>query len=315
MELIRGLHNLQARHHGCVATIGNFDGVHQGHQAVIRQLAVKGQELGLPATVIIFEPQPLEFFQPLSVPPRLTRLREKLQAFMLYAVDRVLCVRFDAHFADIEAGDFIERVLINGLGVKYLFVGDDFRFGRGRQGDYAMLQRAGKDAGFKVATIPTYNIDDVRVSSTRVRRALEHDDLDEAGKLLGRRYRMSGRVVHGNKIGASQLGIPTANVHLHRRRSPLHGIFVTEVTGLGHKPLAGAASIGTRPTVGGTRVLLEVHLLDFDKDIYGQYLQVNFLHKLRDEEKYDTMAQLKTHMLQDIAETRVWFDVRTQAMT
>ncbi len=306
MELIRGLHNLRPRHTGCVATIGNFDGVHLGHQAVLGQLAEKGQVLGLPTTVIIFEPQPLEIFQPGKVPPRLTRLREKLQALKRYAVDRVLCINFNERFAQLSAEAFIQGLLVEALGVRYLVVGDDFRFGKGRSGNFALLERAGKDNGFQAVPMRTFSIDGERVSSTRVREALEQGNLQEAEKLLGRPYRMCGRVAHGDKIGRT-LGVPTANIFLHRKRSPLHGIFVVEVFGLEREPVWGAASIGSRPTVGGTRTLLEIHLLDFDDHIYGKHLQINFLHKIRDEEKYDTMGALKARMMRDIEETRDWF--------
>jgi len=306
MELIRGLHNLRPRHVGCVATIGNFDGVHLGHQAVLGQLVEKGQALGLPTTVIVFEPQPMEVFNPGSVPPRLTRLREKLQALKRYSVDRVLCINFNEHFAQLSADDFIQRLLVDGLGARYLVVGDDFRFGKGRSGNFAKLEQAGNDKGFQVVTMRTFAVDGERVSSTRVRVALEQGNLEQAEKLLGRPYRMCGRVAHGDKIGRT-LGIPTANIFLHRKRSPLHGIFVVEVFGLEREPVWGAASIGSRPTVGGTRTLLEIHLLDFDEQIYGKHLQINFLHKIRDEEKYDTMDVLKARIEKDIEETRDWF--------
>ena len=306
MEFIRGLHNLRPQHHGCVATIGNFDGVHLGHQAVIGQLAEKGEALGLPITVICFEPQPMEVFRPNEVPPRLTRLREKLQALKRYSVDQVLVIRFDQRFAAMTAEAFIDEVLVRDLGIRYLVVGDDFRFGKDRAGDFAMLQQAGQQHGFQVVSMHTFNIDGERVSSTRVRAALANGDLSTAEKLLGRPYRMCGRVAHGDKIGRT-IGIPTANIFLHRKRSPLHGIFVVEVFGLDGEPVTGAASIGTRPTVGGTRTLLEIHLLDFDDHIYGKYLQIDFLHKIRDEEKYDTMDELKERMNLDIEETRAWF--------
>lgn len=306
MELIRGLHNLRSRHRGCVATIGNFDGVHLGHQAVIGQLAEKGATLGLPTTVIIFEPQPLEYFRPDRAPARLSRLREKLQALRRYSVDRVLCIHFDEKFAAMSAEEFIRRVLVEGLGIRYLVVGDDFRFGHDRRGDFTMLLGAGASYGFQPVHMHTVRLDGSRVSSTRVRDALEAGDLAMAERLLGRPYRMCGRVAHGNKIGRT-LGIPTANIHLHRQRSPLHGIFVVDVYGLEHEPLAGAASIGTRPTVDGTHTLLEIHLLDFHEHIYGRYLQIDFLHRIRDEEKYDTMDELKQRIEQDIAETRDWF--------
>lgn len=306
MELIRGLHNLQPRHRGCVATIGNFDGVHLGHQAVIGQLAERAGELKLPAVVMLFEPQPQEYFRPEQAPARLMRLREKLLALRRYAVDRVLCVRFDARFAALEADAFIEQVLVGSLGVRYLAVGDDFRFGAKRRGDFAMLKRAGERHGFQVVNMHSFSVDGERVSSTRIRAALAAADLEAAEKLLGRRYRMSGRVAHGRKLGRT-LGIPTANIHLHRHNSPLRGIYVVEMYGLEGEPLPGVANIGTRPTVGGTEVILEVHLLDFDRDIYGAHVSVEFLQKLRDEKRFDSIDAMRVEILNDIARARCYF--------
>jgi len=314
MELIRGLHNLKPRHRGCVVTIGNFDGVHLGHQAVIGQLAEKAQELGLPTLVMLFEPQPQEFFQPQKAPSRLTRFREKIQALRRYSVDRVLCARFDARFAGIEPEDFIGRVLVQGLGVRYLVVGDDFRFGRKRRGDFEMLCRAGGREGFQVVNMHSFTIDGERVSSTRVRAALAAADLAEAEKLLGRPYRMCGRVAHGDKLGR-EIGVPTANIHLHRRHTPLKGVFAVEMFGLKDEPLPGVASIGTRPTVGGTRPLLEVHLLDFDQDIYGAHVHVNFLHKFRDEKRFDSIEEMKSQIELDIEHARELFHARYSGST
>lgn len=305
MELIRGLHNLRPGHRPCVATIGNFDGVHLGHQAVIGQLAEKAAELGVPAAVVMFEPQPLEYFRPQAAPARLMRLREKLQTLTRYAVDRVLCLRFDARLADMSAEDFIERILVQGLGVRYLVVGDDFRFGRGRRGDFALLQAAGQKHGFQVVPMHTFSIDGERVSSTRVREALAGGDLDLAEKLLGRPFRMSGKVAHGDKRGRT-IGIPTANIHLHRHTTPARGVYAVEVYGLEGEPLVGVANIGTRPTVDGTRTLLEVHLLDFSQDIYGRHVTVSFLHKIRDEQRFGSFDELKLRIHADIAEARVW---------
>uniref|UniRef100_UPI003D0C411D bifunctional riboflavin kinase/FAD synthetase n=1 Tax=Sedimenticola sp. TaxID=1940285 RepID=UPI003D0C411D len=213
MELIRGLHNLRSEHHGCVATIGNFDGVHLGHQAVLGQLADKAARLDLPTVVITFEPQPQEYFSHGDIPPRLTRMREKLKALRRYSVDRVLCLPFNRALAEMEAGEFIRRMLVDGLGVRYLVVGDDFRFGKGREGDFAMLKQAGTEYGFEVVTMHTFEIGDSRVSSTRIREALQVGDLALAEQLLGRPYRMCGRVAHGNKLGRS-IGFPTANIFL-----------------------------------------------------------------------------------------------------
>ena len=306
MELIRGLHNLRPNHHGCVATIGNFDGVHLGHQAVIGQLAEKADALGLPAVVITFEPQPREYFIPESSPPRLTRFREKLEALRRYAIKRILCLPFNRKLAEMPAEEFIRRILVDGLGVKYLVVGDDFRFGRKRQGTFADLQAAGERYGFQVVNMHTFSVDGERVSSTRIRVALEQGQLNEATRLLGRDFRMSGRVAHGEKLGR-QLGFPTANIFLHRRATPLQGIFVVEVYGLDKEPWPGVASLGTRPTVDGTRTLLEVYLFDFDQQIYGKHLQVSFLHKLRDEEKYDSLEALKVQIQKDVDAARAYF--------
>ncbi len=306
MEFIRGLHNLRPRHRGCVATIGNFDGVHLGHQAVIGQLSDRARQWRLPTLVMLFEPQPQEFFCRQTAPARLMRLREKLQTLAHYPVDRVLCVRFDEKFAALPPEDFIERILVDGLGVRYLVIGDDFRFGACRRGDFSTLACAGERHGFEVAPMNTVTIDGARVSSTRIRERLAAGDLAGAERLLGRRYRLCGRVVHGDKLGRT-LGIPTANIHLQRPASPVRGIFVVEVFGLKDEPLPAVASVGTRPTVGGTRCLLEVHLLDFTGDLYGTYLSVEFLKKLRDEERFESLEALKERMLTDLDEARAFF--------
>ncbi len=312
MQLIRGLHNLRPEHRGCVATIGNFDGVHLGHQAVIGQLAEKADELCLPTVLMTFEPQPMEYFRPEQVPSRLMRLREKVQALRCLRVDRLLCLPFNRKLAQMSAEDFIQRILIDGLGVKYLVVGDDFRFGKDRVGDFAMLQKAGEQFGFQVVTMHTFMINDQRVSSTRVREALNKGDLAEAERLLGRSYRMSGRVVQGEKLGR-QLGFPTANINVHRKATPLQGIFVVEVFGIEGEPLRGAASLGTRPTLDGKKIILEVYLLDFDRDIYGEYLQVSFLHKLRDEARFSTLDALKLQIAKDVDDVKRYFKNNQQS--
>ena len=305
MQIIRGSHNLRPRHRGCVATVGNFDGVHLGHQAVLGQLAEKADELGLPLVVITFEPQPQEYFRPDAAPPRLTRLREKVQALRRYAVDRVLVLRFDARFAAQAPDEFIDRVLVNGLGVRYLVIGDDFRFGRQRAGDFSMLCAAGEQHGFEVVNMHTFSLDSARVSSTRVREALDAGDLNAAEKLLGRPYRMSGRVAHGDEKGRT-IGFPTANIHLHRKATPLRGVFAVELYGVHGEPLPGVANLGTRPTVCGMRTLLEVHLFDFERDIYGAHVHVEFLHKLRDEQRFDSFEALKQQIHTDAAQARAF---------
>ena len=310
MRLVRGLLNLsshlQSNYCGCVATIGNFDGVHLGHQAVIGQLTEKAAELGLPATVITFEPQPQEYFAHTDVPARLTKFREKLIALRRFALDYLLCLRFNRQFAHWTAEEFIQRVLVDGLAVKYLVIGDDFRFGHQRRGDFDTLVQVGSRYGFKVVTMHTFDIDGERVSSTRIREALARGDLAQAEKLLGRGFRLSGRVAHGDKRGRT-IGFPTANVFLHRRQSPLSGVFAVEMFGLDREPVRGVANLGTRPTVDGSQPLLEVHLFDFDQDIYGRHVQVEFVKKLRDEQRFDSFEQLKQQIERDVERARACF--------
>lgn len=306
MQFIRGIVNLPPGYQGCVATIGNFDGIHLGHQAVIGQLAEEAADLSLPSMLISFEPQPMEYFQPAKAPARLTRLREKLQALRRFSVDQVLCLSFNRALAQMPAELFIKDILVDALKIKYLVVGDDFRFGKDRVGDFDMLKKAGEQFGFQVVNMHTFSIDGERVSSTRIRKALEVGDLPSAARLLGREYRMSGRVVHGEKLGR-ELGFPTANIELHRRATPLQGIFVVEVYGLEGEPLPGVASLGTRPTVGGSKAILEVFLFDFDQDIYGVHLQVGFLKKLRDEENYDSLEALTTQIQKDVDQAKAYF--------
>ena len=308
-KLIRGLPNVQPHHRGGVATIGNFDGVHLGHQVVLRQLAAKAAELQCPSLLITFEPLPEEFFAPERAPARLTRLREKLEALRQHTAEWVLCLRFNRRLASMEAEEFIRSVLVERLGIRYLVAGDDFRFGRGRRGDFALLERAGARYGFGVARMQTFFLDDERVSSTRIRQALAEGDLAEGEKLLGRPYSMSGRVVSGDKRGRV-LGFPTANINLHRHKPPTEGVFAVKVHGLEAKPLPGAANLGVRPTIGGSRALLEVHILDFDEDIYGRYVQVSFLQRLRSEQRFESLEALQRQMERDRAAARDFFATR-----
>ena len=306
MRLIRGLHNLRPEDRGCVATIGNFDGVHLGHRAVFRRLLARGRALGLPATVITFEPQPMEFFAPDRTPARLTRLREKLKALQDCGIARVMLLEFGPRLAAVPALDFVQRLLLEGLRVRYLLVGDDFRFGYGRTGDYALLRTMGAaadGAGFEVEDQHTVTQGEERISSTRVREALARGDLEQARHLLGRPYRMQGRVGHGDRRGRT-IGFPTANLDLHRRVSPLLGVFAVWVHGLGDNPRPGVANIGTRPTVGGQGCRLEVHLFDFDQDLYGRHLEVEFCLKLRDEQRFDSFAALRRQIALDAAAAR-----------
>ena len=304
MELIRGLHNLRDRHQGCVATIGNFDGVHLGHQAVLRQVQAKARELELPAVAIIFEPQPREFFTPDNAPPRLTRFDEKVRLLSATGIDRVLCLMFNARLRSMSADQFIDQLLRERLDIQHLVVGDDFRFGCDRRGDYALLRAAGERYGFAVEETATYEVDGERVSSTRVREVLQRHDFALAERLLGRPYRVTGRVMHGQKLGR-QLGTPTANVRMHRFACPLRGVYVVEVlvNGLYYK---GVCNVGVRPTVHGRLPVLEVHLLDFKGDLYGALMQVQFLEFLRDERRFDGLDALKTQIKADIDAARAW---------
>ena len=306
MELVRGLHNLRPSLQGCVATIGSFDGVHRGHQAVLTQLAERARELNLPVTLVTFEPQPREYFQPEAAPPRLTRFREKLNALQHCGVQRVVVLSFNESLAALTAEEFIQRILLDGLGVKHLVVGDDFRFGKARTGDFALLQQAGARHGFPVVNIESFNLQGQRVSSTRIREALRSGDLATSELLLGRPYGMTGRVAHGDKRGRT-IGFPTANIHLHRPVSPVDGVFAVHMSGIDDEPLAGVANVGTRPTVGGSRSLLEVHLFNFDRDIYGVHVHVSFLKKLREEHHFESFAALKQQIMLDAAQAQAFF--------
>lgn len=303
MELIRGLHNLRDKHRGSVATIGNFDGVHLGHVKVLNQVKAKGQVLGLPTVAIIFEPQPREYFTGDQAPPRLTRFDEKVRLLRDQGLDRVLCLMFNEQLRSMSAASFIEKLLLEGLAVRHFVVGDDFRFGCDRTGDYAMLESVGRQQGFSVEHMATCMIDGERVSSTWVREALQANDLDLAERLLGRRYRISGRVMHGQKLGRT-IGIPTANIRMHRFAAPLRGVYAVRVqTGDGvMRP--GVANIGLRPTVHGRQPVLETHLFDFQGDLYGQLLSVEFEAFIRPERKFDGLEQLKQQIYTDIDTAR-----------
>ncbi|WP_293266585.1 bifunctional riboflavin kinase/FAD synthetase [Neptunomonas sp.] len=306
MELIRGLHNLRQKHRGCVATIGNFDSVHLGHVCVLEQVKSKALELGLPTTVIIFEPQPREFFGGESIPSRLTRFGEKVRLLQAQGIDRVLCLTFNAQLQQMTAAEFVQNLLLKGLDVKYFVVGDDFRFGCDRSGDYQMLEAVGQQYGFSVANTDTFTVAGERVSSTRVRKVLEQNDFDLAGRLLGRRYRIAGRVMHGQKL-ARQLGVPTANIRMHRFIAPLRGVYAVTVYRGDQLLGQGVCNIGMRPTVNGTQPVLEVHLLDFDEDLYGQLLSVEFETFLRKEQKFDGLEQLREQIFNDIEVAQTYF--------
>lgn len=292
----------------CVLTIGNFDGIHLGHQALLRLLTNKAQALGLPAVVLTFEPHPREYFTPAQAPARLASLRDKLLLLAAAGVDNTRIVRFNKRFAALSAEAFIEKVLVDSLRVRHLIIGDDFRFGAGRKGDFAMLQAAGDRHGFIVEAMTTHAQTGERVSSSAVRDALARGQLDRAARLLGRPYSMAGLVMHGDKIGRT-LGFPTANIQLKGRRPPLSGIYNVAVEGLGDTLVRGVASVGVRPTINDAgRPTLEVHLLDWNAQCYGAHLRVHFLHKQRDEEKYDSLEALTAQIARDVSNARAWFD-------
>ncbi len=306
MELIRGLYNLRSQYKGCVATIGSFDGVHLGHQVVLSALKESAASKSLPSVVMTFEPQPQEFFSPADAPARITRLREKSEAIAEYGVTCLVCVRFDQALASLSAEEFVQKLLVVGMGVRHLVVGDDFRFGKGRKGDFAKLSAMGETLGFGVSASSTCTVNGERVSSTRVRQALADGDLELARRLLGRDYSISGRVAHGDKRGRT-LGFATANIELHRLRSPVRGVFAASVSGIRQGALAAVAYIGTRPVIDGKRQLLEVHIFDFDQEIYGRYLQVALLKQLRGEWEFKSLAVLQKQIAADAEEAKAFF--------
>jgi riboflavin kinase/FMN adenylyltransferase len=300
MQLIRGINHLKPLEKGCVLSIGNFDGVHTGHQKVIEKLTEQSRLMNLPSVLMIFEPQPLEFFLGKNAPSRLTRLREKIIQFKTLPIDKVIPVSFNQAMADCKAEDFINHYLINKLNIKYLIIGDDFHFGKARRGNFAMLQKKGQQLGFDVESTNSYFIDGDRVSSTLIRDTLGIGDMAKAKLLLGRDYSVSGRVAHGNKRGRT-IGFPTANVHMFRKNTPITGVFAVTMTGINHKEIQGVANVGTRPTVdGGEKVILETHLFDFNEDIYGRYVDIKFKQKIRDETRFDSLDALQVQIKKDV---------------
>jgi riboflavin kinase/FMN adenylyltransferase len=315
MELIRGLHNLAPRRSGnalkdCVLTIGNFDGVHNGHQMILQQLRRKAAKLGLPATLMVFEPQPMEFFAGSGAPARLTPFHEKVRLIQEYKIDSLVCLHFNEALRSMSAQTFIEDILVNSLSVKFLIVGDDFRFGCKQNGNFDLLRQAGKQHGFEVERTETFTWENERISSTRVRYAIEHSEFAHAEKMLSRPYSISGRVMYGRQLGR-ELGVPTANLSLKGKKVPLNGVFAVEVSGLeidGAGPLAqGVANVGVRPTINGEKSLLEVHLFDFNENIYGKKIRVYFRHKIREEENFDSLCELKEQIGRDISAAKNHF--------
>lgn len=311
MEIIRGLHNLRPEHRGCVMTIGNYDGVHRGHQAVLSSLQSEAQQRGLPVLVTVFEPTPREFFAPQDAPARLASLREKLEDLQRYGVERVLCLPFNQRLAQLPAEQFVQQVIVEGVAAEYVAVGDDFRFGRNRAGDFSMLQALGQQHGFAVAQQACVRQTEQRISSTAIRQHLADGEPDLAAVMLGRPYRISGRVQLGKQLARS-LDMPTANIalgrHKGRKPAPRFGVYAITVSGLenetGQAEIQGVANLGVRPTVAGEGCLLEAHLFDYSGDLYGRRLSVSLQHFLRDEQRFASLDELKAAMHQDMTQAR-----------
>ena len=305
MRLVRHLGDLPYAElcNGSVVTIGAFDGLHRGHQELLAKVRTDAQALGLPAIVMSFEPMPREFFSADRPPARLMRFREKYDALAAQGIDIFYCPRFDARMRDISSADFIRRILVHGLGARVLVIGDDFRFARKREGSAEQLRSLGSVLEMSVVQIPSKIIDGTRVSSTAIRKALKAGDMAVAADFLGRPYRMSGIVIEGEHVGRT-LGYPTANVDLRRRQSAVMGIFAVRVHGLESGPLDAVASLGTRPTFDGVKPLLEVHIFDFDQDIYGRWIHIDFIARLRSEVKFDDVAELVAQMHRDADNAR-----------
>lgn len=305
MKLLRGIQQVTAFSVGTVATIGNFDGVHRGHQALLTKLRQEATRLSLPMIVMLFEPQPGEYFQDQQSPARLSSLREKLQMLRQSGTDYVICLSFKESLASMSAVAFAEHFIFSSLCARYLLIGEDFRFGMGRTGDISLLQSLGAKTSCIVETFPDYFIDAQRVSSTKIRAALGSGDLMYANKLLGRPYSMSGRVIQGSGLGR-QWGIPTANLKLCHKNLPLKGVFCVRVQREGQPWLRGVANVGCRPTIDGLKNVLEIHLFDVDESLYGAFLQVCFLHKLRDELKFSSVDRLIKQIHADILAAKAY---------
>lgn len=307
MHLIRGFHNLKSTQKGCALTIGNFDGIHLGHQALLKLLTEIAQKNHLKRCMISFDPLPHEYFPSDDNRPRLMNTRDKLVALASYSPvlcpDYLLLMKFNKELSSMTAVEFIENVLVDALAIKALVIGDDFQFGRDRKGNLELLQKYGDKHGFEVASLSTHHIDETRVSSTRIRNALIENQLDASKKMLGRPYQICGRVAHGDKRGRT-IGFPTANIHLKRPSTPLYGVYSVTMQSSTFGSVKGIANVGRRPTVDGVRVQLEVHLFDFDQDIYGQNVCVAFHQKIRDEQKFESFDDLKDQIKLDCQKAR-----------
>jgi len=307
MRVIRGLTHIKPLEDGCVLTIGNFDGLHLGHQTVIDKLVKQSQRLGLPVVVLIFEPQPLEYFLGDNAPSRLMRLREKVIQFSQLTIDDLLILPFNRKLADYDANAFIKELLVEQLNVKYLVIGDDFHFGKAREGNFSLLKEKGWQFGFEVKNSQSYLQQGMRISSTLIRDALGIGNLKRAKEMLGRDYSICGRISHGDQRGRT-LGFPTANIQMLRRNTPIRGVFAITMTGIGQSEIQGIANVGIRPTFnGGSKVILETHLFEFNQEIYGAYVEVHFKDKIRDEMRFESFEQLQAQIKEDVARVKQFF--------
>lgn len=305
--VIRGLANIASAPKNSIVTLGNFDGVHIGHQALLKKTVEKARELKTTSLAMIFEPQPFEFFAKTPPAPRLTRWREKFSLLAKTGIDAVLVIRFNRQFANLTAENFIQQVLKEGLEAKHIIVGDDFHFGRGREGNFNFLKTIGQRFGISVENMPSIILHDKRVSSTEVRKALALSNHELVKELLGHTYSMQGRVVYGDQRGR-QMGFPTANIYLHRVATPVQGVYIVRMHGIAKKGLPGVANVGIRPTIGGTRSLLEVHLFDFSEEIYGRHVEIEFCEKIRDEKRYPNLDLLIEQIGKDAIDARLYFE-------
>lgn len=312
MKVIRGIPPV-SNWTPCALTIGNFDGVHRGHQALLKKLVQTAKEKNIQSCVMTFEPHPIEFFSPEKAPSRILSLRDKLEALAEVGIDQVLVVHFNQHFANLSPTEFVEKILVNGLQVQSILIGDDFHYGAKRAGNFSSLCEAGQKYGFTVERMETLEENNQRISSSATREALKQDDLSLARQFLGRPYMLSGHVLHGQKLGRT-LGFPTLNVSLanklHRRKPAAQGIFIAQVHGLSDNPLPAVASLGQRPTVDDSgRYLLEVHIFNFNQSVYGKLVRIELLEKIRDEAKYNDLETLKNAIDQDATAAKNYFEI------
>lgn len=312
MKLLRAVKQYQEFTRGSVVAIGNFDGVHLGHQYLLQILREKADSINLPLVVIIFEPQPREFFLKDKAPPRLSNLRDKVRLLQASGVDFVLCLHFKQDLADMSANEFAKRIIFTCLNAKYLLIGDDFRFGKNRVGDSGFLKKLGNYYDCQVETCSDYSINAKKVSSTQIREELRLSCFANANKLLGRPYSISGRVFYG-AAKAREWGIPTANLRVSQNSLAVSGVYCVQVKLKGYNILHGVANVGRRPTVDGIKQVLEVHIFDFNQSLYGKILEVVFLHKIRDEVKFPSLADLVVRIKEDVCLAREYFKLRKES--